>query len=119
MWYSSWKTPALCAALVGCGTASAAVPIERVTSPEASVSAAEALGAASSSQAQLHLQLAKEQLDKGKKLLAAGEAERADLMLMRADADALLAQALARENTAKLAAQQVIEQVQAQRQNGR
>ncbi|MFO0760156.1 MAG: DUF4398 domain-containing protein [Byssovorax sp.] len=120
MRYSACKTlPLWVALLSGCASSSSAVPLDRVTAPEASLSAAEALGAENSSQAQLHLQLAREQLDKGKKLLAAGDSEEAQLLLMRADADAQLAQALAKENTAEAAAQQLRDQVTALQNKGR
>ena len=62
-------------------------------------SAAE-LGAQNHPQAKLHLKLAEEQLNQAKVALENDEDERAEGLLMRAKADAELAVALAREDTA-------------------
>ncbi len=73
--------------------------------------AAEEAGAAKVPQASLHLQLAKEHLELAKRLSKNGEKERADSMLMRAEADAELAVKIAREDAEKMKAQKAIESV--------
>jgi len=82
-------------AAVAC--ASAPQPTERLASTQAAVRAAKEVGAKDVPQAQLHAQLAEEQVQQANKLMEQGENERADLVLRRAQADAELAVALARE----------------------
>lgn len=65
------------------------------------IRAAEEVGANQVPQASLHLQLAKEELDRANKLAGAGEKEQAASFLMRAEADAELAVVLARADTEK------------------
>jgi hypothetical protein len=67
----------------------------------ASVRAAEEVDAEKTPQAALHLKLAKEEIDQAKALMADGNNKRAEFVLFRADADAELAVALARETTTK------------------
>lgn len=88
---------AIGATLFGLGCGSAAVPTEKLTSAEASVRAAQEVGASSVPQAELHLKLAQEQVEMARKLSADGESERAAQVLLRAKADAELALALARD----------------------
>ena len=97
-------------ALLGC--ASTPAPTERMATAEASIRGAQEVGATGSPQAALHLRLAQEQLAKAKGLIASGDNEAADRMLLRARADGELALALARANTAQVAAQQSLEQIQ-------
>lgn len=101
----------LCA--VGSGCASAPPPVERMEASQAAIRAAEELGAPKVPQAALHLQLAKEQSEAAKVSLAQGERERGEGLLLRAAADAELALALARENTARDEAQQAIDRIRA------
>lgn len=82
-------------ALVAC--AGAPQPTERLASTQAAVRAAKEVGAKDVPQAQLHTQLAEEQIQQANKLIADGDNERADHVLRRAQADAELAVALARE----------------------
>jgi hypothetical protein len=82
-------------AAVAC--ASAPQPTERLASTQAAVRAAKEVGAKDVPQAQLHAQLAEEQMQQATKLIQDGENERADMVLRRAQADAELAVALARE----------------------
>ena len=72
---------------------------------ESAVRSARELGAASKSSAQLNLKLADEQIVQAKASVRDGENERADLQLIRAQADAELSLALAREEDARTAAQ--------------
>ena len=83
---------ALCT-LAGCA---AAVPQERLQSSAAAIRAAEEVGAQRVPQAALHLQLAKEQDVQAHKMIKDGDREEAALVLTRAEADANLAVALAR-----------------------
>lgn len=90
--------------LAALACASGPEPTERMASAQASLRAAKEVGAKDVPQAQLHAQLAQEQVDQASKLIKEGENERAEMILRRAQADAELAVALAREaNTQKRA----------------
>jgi hypothetical protein len=93
--------------IVGC--ASAPPPHEREASSEAAVRGAREVGAEQIPQAALHLKLAEEQLQRAKGQMKDGNNEDAAYTLLRAQADAELALALARENKTRLEAQQVID----------
>jgi hypothetical protein len=67
---------------------------------EAAERGARELGASSTPDAQLHLRLAQEEIAKAKSAVERGENRAADLMLVRAKADAELAISLAREQAA-------------------
>ena len=94
--------------LSGCA---AAIPTERLQATSAAIRGAEEVGAPRVPQAALHLQLAKEQSQQAEKMIADGDREQAALVLMRAEADANLAIALARnvqeQHEADVAAQKV------------
>lgn len=81
--------------VVACGSHPA--PTAKVASSEAAVRAAGELNANDIPSAQLHLKLAQDQLQVAKKLIDDGENKRADYILTRAQADAELAVALAKE----------------------
>ena len=83
-------------ALGGC--ASVQIAPDRLQRNEASIRAAEEMGASGVPAAKLHLQLAKDQTEKAKKLALDGD-ERATLVLSCAESDAELALGLAREST--------------------
>lgn len=83
----------------GCG-GSQPPPTERMTSAQASIRAARELGADQVPKAQLHLQLAEEQVRRADKLMDEGKNDHADVMLQRADTDARLAMALTRQASA-------------------
>jgi hypothetical protein len=104
-----------CAGLLLAGCA-AAVPNEKLSAADSSVRAAEELGAPRVPQAALHLQLAKEAIGHAHQLIKDGETERAAGLLMRAQADAELAVAEAREAPMKIEAQQEIEKARALQQ---
>ena len=97
------------AACAGCG--GAPPPNERMASSEAAIRGAKEVGADGVPKASLYLKLSEEQVAKAKAMIADGDNERADLVLQRAQSDAELALALARENTAKLEAQKLVDQV--------
>lgn len=95
---------AMCLAALGlaaAGCAGTPPPTERLTTAQASVKASRMLGAEQVPQAELHLRLAEEEVDKAQRLIKADENDDADLMLQRANADATLALALAREAHAR------------------
>ena len=75
------------------------------------ISTAEEAGAAKVPQASLHLQLAKEELETAKRLAARGEKEKADSMLLRAEADAELAVVLSHEDAEKSEAMAAVARV--------
>jgi len=81
---------------LACG--SAPQPTERLVTAQAAVRAAKEVGAKDVPQAQLHAQLAEEQVTKAQKMIEEGDNERAEMVLRRATADAELAVALARES---------------------
>lgn len=91
-------------ALASTACASFPPPTDAVANSQASVRGAEEIGADSVPQASLALQLAQEEVNKAKKLMADGENERAHYMALRAGNDAELAIALTRENHARIAA---------------
>lgn len=78
------------------GGCASAPPTQRIEASTSAIRAAQELGAERVPTAALHLQLAKEQSEHAKKLIEDGKHEEATLLLMRAEADADLAVALAR-----------------------
>jgi hypothetical protein len=96
--------------IVACG--GAAIPQEQLTSSKATISVAQAEGAPNEPQAALHLKLAQEQVAKAEALIKDGDNEEAAQLIDRAQADADLAVALAKESKAKADAQQTIEQLE-------
>jgi hypothetical protein len=95
--------------IVACG--GAAIPQEQLTSAKAAISGAEVAGAPSEPQAALHLKLAKEQVTKAEALIKDGDNEEAARIIDRAQVDAELALALAKEATAKKEATDTMEQL--------
>jgi hypothetical protein len=96
--------------IVACG--GAAIPQEQLTSSKATISVAQAEGAQNEPKAQLHLKLAQEQVAKAEALIKEGDNEEATQLIERAQADADLAVALAKEAKSKKEAQDTIEQLQ-------
>jgi hypothetical protein len=90
-----------------------------MASSEGAIRGATEVGAVSVPQAALHLRLAQEQTVQAKALIKDGETERAELVLMRAQADAELALALAKEDTSRKGAEAAMEQVRALSANTR
>ena len=85
----------LAAALAACG--GSAPPTQRMASAEAAIRGAQEIGATSEPRAALHLKLAQEQVEKAKRYVEDGQNIQADLALQRAQADAELSLAIARE----------------------
>jgi hypothetical protein len=99
--------------VVGCGSYPA--PTERLASSEAGIRGAQEVGANNVPQAALSVKLAQEEVQKAKQLMQDGDNRRAELILMRAQADAELALAQAREAQAKTEAQAAVDQVKSVR----
>lgn len=76
-------------------------PEARVTSSEAAIRGATEAGAPGVPEATLHLKLAQEEREKAMAAIKDGENQKAEWLLMRSEADAELANALAREAAAK------------------
>jgi hypothetical protein len=87
-------------------------PDARVSSSEGAIRGAQEAGAQGVPQANLHLKLAQEERDKAMALMKDGENEKAEYLFMRAEADAELANSLAREAAAKAEAAQTADQVE-------
>ena len=106
--------PALLA-LAACGGAE--LNQTRATNVQASLIAAEKVGANDQPKAALHLQLAKEQIESAKRLAADGDQVNSDLMLERAKADAELAMQLARTEQEEQSARQAWEKIRELKQD--
>ncbi len=100
--------------ILGCGGTFPA-PTQDLAAAQAAERGAQEVGAANQPQAQLHLQLAREQMTQAGSAMKNGDNERADGLLLRARADAELAIALTREQNAKTDAQKATVQSNAQR----
>ena len=98
---------------VGCA-GGYSIPAQQLADSEAAERSAVELGAGSEPNAQLHLQLAHEQLAQAKVAARDGDEARANGLLLRSRADAELAVALTREQTAKAEAAKAAEQSSAQ-----
>jgi hypothetical protein len=98
---------------LACG-ASYAVPAQSLADAQSAERSAAELGAAGQPKAQLHLQLAHEQIAQATAAMKEGENERADGLLLRARSDAELAIALTRDQTAQTDAQKATVQSKAQ-----
>ena len=95
--------------MLACG--GAAIPQDSLTAAQADVKGAEVGGAADNPQAALHLQKAKEQIETAQAQIKNGDNEQAARTLDRAQADAELALALAKEAKAQGDASDASEQV--------
>lgn len=112
----SLVTVALCTAAAACG--SSPPPTARYASASASIRAAHEVGAEKVPDAQLHLQMAEDQLNQAKRMIQDGDNDKASWVLSRAQSDADLAVGLAREAQTRAAADQVSAQIK-QVQQGR
>jgi hypothetical protein len=97
--------------------ASAPVQSEHLAQTEGPLRAAEELGAARVPEAALELKLAKDEIEQDKQFLKDGNKQRADMMLLRSQADAELAVALARKAPLEAEARNAAEQVKALQQS--
>jgi hypothetical protein len=104
----------LAAFWLGCG-ASLPVPAQDLAEAQSAERSAVELGAANQPKAQLHLQLAREQIALANAAMRDGDNGRADALLLRARSDAELAIALTRDQSAKTEAQKATEQSNTQR----
>jgi hypothetical protein len=77
-------------------------PTQRLADAQSAERSARELGAAEEPSAKLSLKLAQEQIAKAQKVMADGENQQADSLLIRAKADAELALAQAREKGARV-----------------
>lgn len=92
-------------ATAGCA-ASFPTPTQSLADAQSAERSAAELGAASQPTAQLHLQLAHEEIAQASAAIKDGDNERANGLLLRARSDAELAIALTRDQSAKTGAQQ-------------
>ncbi|MEO8878135.1 MAG: DUF4398 domain-containing protein [Polyangiaceae bacterium] len=97
------------ATMAGC--ASYPIPVQHMADAEGAARSASDVGAGSNPQASLHLKMATEEIAQAKQLIADGDNEKADSVLVRAKADGELALGEAREEQAKAAAQQAMAQI--------
>ena len=95
-----WKPALVTLSLVGC--ASAPAPLKEVADSGAAIRSADEMGARDVPAAALHLQLAREHYDRARTLVKDDEPTQARYALMRAEADAEVALALAKEHRAKM-----------------
>ena len=93
--------------LVGCAHSTPA-PNEKLAATNATIRAAQAVGAQTDPQAALALKLAQDQTEQARQLIANGEHRRAESMLVRANADAELAIALSREAVTRKQAEEAL-----------
>jgi uncharacterized protein DUF4398 len=95
----------------GCG-GSFPQPRDQLASSEAALRAADTAGAQNGPQSALHLKRAREQIEAARVLIGDEEYERADWTLKRAQADAELALALAKEESQKKEAAEAKEKLE-------
>lgn len=95
---------------VGC-MSGAPVPADKLSRAQAAVRSAQEMGAERNAEGAGHLQAAKSELARGRKLVIDGDQERATTVLLAAEADAELAMNLTREATALADAQKTRDQV--------
>jgi Domain of unknown function (DUF4398) len=105
----------LLASLAGCGSSSVPPPNDQAAKSEGSIRAAQEVGARDVPEAALYVQLAQDGLERGKKYMRQGDNRDAKMMLLRAQADAELALAMARESKTRAAAEQAKARVAALR----
>jgi hypothetical protein len=99
-----------CALIVAC--ASSPAPTKQMADSQSAVRAATELGANSNPEAALHLQLAKDRVDKAQALSRKGDNDSAKRLLEEAKADAELAVTLTREQQAENEAQAAQQRLQ-------
>lgn len=103
----------LASILVACGGAS--IPASTVSETEASLKAAERMGAEQNPEASLYLTYAREQAQRAAELADEGEEARAIMMLERAQADAEVAMSLTRESDVQRQVEDTMERIEALR----
>ena len=95
--------------LTGLGACATTAPPRNVEGPASAIRAAEEVGAARVPEAALRLQLAREALEQARGMTSETQQLAAERLLMRSQADAELALALARSTAARAAAQKAID----------
>jgi hypothetical protein len=111
-----FKTEILVMVIIAVTAGCASAPLKTDASTSG-IRAAEEVGAADVPKASLHLQLAREELERAKELAAKDEKAMADSMLLRAEADAELAVLLSREDAERTEAEAAVERVNKFKQN--
>jgi hypothetical protein len=106
-----WRSLAAVAVATCAACGGYTVPPQHVTGAQTAIAAARGGGADADPQAALHLKLAEEQYSGARNLMNQGDGKQADLMLLRSQADAQLAQSLANKTTATAQTQQTVEQI--------
>lgn len=109
---------ALVLSVVACG-GSFPEPRDQLASSEAALRAADVAGAPKIPEAALHLKRAKEQIERARGLIAEEEYQRADWTLQRAQVDAELALALAKEDSQKMEAAEAKEKLEELKKSAR
>ena len=107
----SLPVTAFLAVLIGTACASTAPPSEKAASSSGAIRAAEEVGATHNPDAALYLQLAKEEFGHASALTDKKDKDRADRLLLRAQTDAELSLALARNENEKAEALAAIDKV--------
>jgi hypothetical protein len=103
--------------LVGC--ASAPVSPERIQASENVIQDAVSAGAERDPNAAKYLELARGEIDSGKKLSANGDAKQAESLLEKAEADARLANATAQQSASAAAVKQAAAELKKINEGGR
>ena len=98
--------------LLGVGCGSSAPPTLQQSKTQSAIRGAEVAGAEDTPKAKLHLKMAKDHLANAEQLISEEEYDDATLVLRRAEADAELAIALAKESTARERAEDLQRKVQ-------
>ena len=98
--------------LLGVGCGASAPPTLQQSKTQSAIRGAEVAGAEDTPKAKLHLKMAKDHLANAEQLIAEEEYDDAALVLRRAEADAELAIALAKESNARERAEDLQRKVQ-------
>jgi len=100
----------LVALLAACG-GGMQVPTERLASADAAARSAKEVGADKSPTAQLYLKMANDGIEAARQAIKDGENERADDLLIRANADAELSLSLAKEAATRASADEALAKI--------
>ena len=105
------RTLQLIPIVLAMGCSEYTIPAQHISASQQSIQRANQTSVTNDSEAAIQLSTAKRELAEARTLQAAGENRHADLMYLRADADARLAMSTARQRGISAEAQQVREQV--------
>jgi hypothetical protein len=89
------------------GCASPSIPSDQYGQPRETIRAATEMGTEDNPEAQLHLKLAEEELVKADKFIKQEKKNRAELALLRAEADASLALSLLKRDDARIEVEEI------------